>query len=219
MKNYVSTGDHLTVRAPSDIKSGDFVVMNEVFGFTQADAKEGEIFALVRRGEFSVDLPGQPSAFVPVFVTPGGQLTTSASGNRRIGMTGASGDTVILQESFDESSSGGGENAGDGGDPGEGGISPFLSLSHNPADPVSGEELTVYVNWVDNATGLPLSFPGFDDMQFIMNGTDVSGSDLNVEWPFIRYTPTEPGDLNVSVTLTSDETGETRTATRLISVS
>lgn len=214
MKNYVSTGDHLTVRAPSDIKSGDFVVMNEVFGFTQADAKEGEIFALVRRGEFSVDLPAQTGAFVPVFVTPSGQLTASASGNRRVGMTGASGDTVILQEAFGGSASGGGENPGDPGDPGNGGGSPQLTLQFIPAFPSSGEEMTILLNVTDGSG--PVQIDSIDDIMVLLNGEDVDPSDLIIDLPTINYTPNSSGDLNVSVTVSAG--GQQLTANRYVEI-
>lgn len=215
MKNYVSTGENLSVRANSAIKSGQFVVMGEAFGFAISDAAEGDLFALTRRGEYRVDLPGQPGAFVPVFVTASGQLTTSASGNRRIGMTGASGDTVILQEAFGGSASGGAENPGDGGDPGNGGGgSPQLSLQFIPAFPSSGEEMTILLN-VSDGSG-PVQIDSIDDLMVLMNGEDVDPSDLIIDLPTINYMPAASGDLNISVTVTAG--GQQLTSNRFVEI-
>lgn len=100
MKNYVSSGESLSVRATSEVKSGDFVVLGEAFGFAVSDAAVDDLFALSRKGEFRVDFPALTAAFAPVFVDEIGELTLVADGNKRVGMTGAEGTSVILQEAF-----------------------------------------------------------------------------------------------------------------------
>lgn len=100
MKNYVSSGESLTVRATSEIKSGQFVVMGEAFGFAVSDAAIDDLFALSRKGEFRIDFPALTPAFAPVYADELGELTLVAEGNKRVGMTGAEGTSVILQETF-----------------------------------------------------------------------------------------------------------------------
>jgi|GEM_PF-4444391 len=39
MKNYIQPGDSITVPAPADVKSGDLVVVGDLFGVAQFSAK------------------------------------------------------------------------------------------------------------------------------------------------------------------------------------
>lgn len=52
MKNFVQSGDVITVAAPANVQSGDFVKIGSLFGFAQADAAIGEDVALATRGVF-----------------------------------------------------------------------------------------------------------------------------------------------------------------------
>lgn len=52
MKNYIQSGDVITVSAPENVTSGDFVAIGELFGFAQADASVGEDVAIATRGVF-----------------------------------------------------------------------------------------------------------------------------------------------------------------------
>lgn len=56
MKNYVQTGDILTLSAPADVSSGGIVVVGTLVGVAQVDAVAGDPVAVVRRGVFA-DLP------------------------------------------------------------------------------------------------------------------------------------------------------------------
>lgn len=70
MRNYVNAGDNVTTLATEAVKSGDFVMINNGFGFAQTDADEGEEFALVRKGVFRVDVvtaAADVDQFVPIF--------------------------------------------------------------------------------------------------------------------------------------------------------
>lgn len=54
MKNYIQSGDVITVAAPADVSSGDFVAIGALFGVAQASAMAGEDVALATRGVFQL---------------------------------------------------------------------------------------------------------------------------------------------------------------------
>lgn len=79
MKNYVSSGDILTLVAPEGgVKSGRFTMVGTLCGYPQADAAEGEKFALKTLGVYveTVAADAPITAGTPVY-WDGLQLTTT----------------------------------------------------------------------------------------------------------------------------------------------
>lgn len=87
MKNYIQPGDNITVPAPSDVTAGDLVKVGAIVGVAVSDAKSGELVTLVRKGVFTLaKVSAQAWAqFAKVYITSGGELTTTASGNTLVG--------------------------------------------------------------------------------------------------------------------------------------
>ncbi len=54
MKNYVQTGDNLTLAAPYDVASGDGALVGSIFGVAAGDAVSGDDVDLVTRGVFEM---------------------------------------------------------------------------------------------------------------------------------------------------------------------
>ncbi|MCC7482769.1 MAG: DUF2190 family protein [Hyphomicrobiales bacterium] len=54
MKNYIQTGDNLTLPAPYDVDSGDGALVGSIFGVAAGDAATGEDVDLVTRGVFEL---------------------------------------------------------------------------------------------------------------------------------------------------------------------
>lgn len=54
MKNYIQTGDSLTLPAPYDVDSGDGALVGSIFGVAAGDASTGEDVDLVTRGVFEL---------------------------------------------------------------------------------------------------------------------------------------------------------------------
>ncbi|MFT0875726.1 capsid cement protein [Rhodopseudomonas sp. G2_2311] len=54
MKNFVQPGDSITVPAPSDVLSGDGVLVGSLFGVANADADSGSDVVLSTEGVFSL---------------------------------------------------------------------------------------------------------------------------------------------------------------------
>lgn len=80
MKNYVQSGDVVTVTAPVAVASGGFLSIGELSGFAQADAAQGADVALATRGVFdaAIDNAAIPSTGSPIFTPDGDTLTAAA---------------------------------------------------------------------------------------------------------------------------------------------
>lgn len=88
MKNYIQSGDTITVPAPADVKSGDLVVVGELFGTAEFSAAAGDPVEITTKGVFA--LPKVPAQAWTVgvklyYVAADKQLTTTATGNTFIG--------------------------------------------------------------------------------------------------------------------------------------
>lgn len=88
MKNYVHPGDTITVVAPSNVASGDLVIIGGLVGVAVADADSGAEVEIMTRGVF--DLPktsAQAWATVglAIYGTTSGPATTSTSDTTLIG--------------------------------------------------------------------------------------------------------------------------------------
>jgi len=60
MRNYIQTGDHLTLPAAKVCKSGDPVLIGNLFGMATHDAAKGEPLTIMTTGVF--ELPKQAAA-------------------------------------------------------------------------------------------------------------------------------------------------------------
>lgn len=54
MKNYIQSGDVMTVPAPAAVSSGDLVIVGSLIGVAQADAASGADVAIVTTGVFEL---------------------------------------------------------------------------------------------------------------------------------------------------------------------
>ena len=54
MKNYVQTGDNLTLPAPYDVDSGDGALIGSIFGVAAGDADSGDDVDFLTRGVFEL---------------------------------------------------------------------------------------------------------------------------------------------------------------------
>lgn len=88
MKNYIESGDALTIPAPAAVKSGGVVVIGALIGIAAADAASGEDVAVATRGVF--DLPKEAALAIslgaPVFWdATAGAVTTDDTGTVPLG--------------------------------------------------------------------------------------------------------------------------------------
>lgn len=83
MKNYVNSGEIVTIIAPRDVLSGELLVVGELVGFAQSDAAEGSLVALVAEGVYTVGVTADAAISVgdPIYKN-GDDLTATESGNR-----------------------------------------------------------------------------------------------------------------------------------------
>ena len=79
MKNYVQSGDVITVTADRDIASCELVVAGALVGYAQADALTGAQVAIVTEGVFRVNVAAAAAVSVgDVIYIDGQTLTTEA---------------------------------------------------------------------------------------------------------------------------------------------
>ncbi|MFP7570396.1 DUF2190 family protein [Marivita sp. S2033] len=89
MKNYVQTGDNITIPATVAVTSGEVVIAGELIGVAAGDAGIGETVDLVTRGVFNMSKVGVDAFTIgaPVFYDEAvGLVTTEAAGNPEIGL-------------------------------------------------------------------------------------------------------------------------------------
>lgn len=88
MKNYIETGDTLTVPAPAAVKSGGVVIAGQLAGVAATDAAGGEAVAVRTRGVF--DLPKAAAQAVTLgaaihWDAAASVATTTSAGNTLLG--------------------------------------------------------------------------------------------------------------------------------------
>lgn len=86
MKNYIESGDIITVTAPANTKAGDLVEVGKLVGVACADADSGKPVNIKTSGVFTVKKVSAQAWTVgaPVYVD-GSEATTTASTNTPIG--------------------------------------------------------------------------------------------------------------------------------------
>jgi len=99
MRNYIQPGKSLTVEAPSDVESGDGVLVGKLFGVAANDADSGEEVVIHTEGVF--ELPkesagsGQDWSAGDALYWDDSEdrLTTTASGNIQVAFAAADADS------------------------------------------------------------------------------------------------------------------------------
>ncbi|MGX7741549.1 DUF2190 family protein [Rhodopseudomonas parapalustris] len=81
MKNFVQSGDLITVPAPADVKSGDGVQVGSLFGIAAADAASGADVVLNTEGIYTLPKTSAQAwtRGVPVFWDAENRVATTAA--------------------------------------------------------------------------------------------------------------------------------------------
>lgn len=88
MKNYIQPGDSITVPAPADVKSGDLVVVGDLFGVAQFSAASGDPVEIATKGVFGLPKVSAQAWSVGAkvyYVAADKNVSTTATGNTFIG--------------------------------------------------------------------------------------------------------------------------------------
>lgn len=89
MKNYVDSGDTVTLTAPAAVASGAGVLIGSLFGVAQNAAENGASLVIVTKGVFDLTKVGSQAWTVGAKVywdAGNARCTTVASGNTLIGV-------------------------------------------------------------------------------------------------------------------------------------
>lgn len=101
MKNFVQPGKTLTLTAPTGgVVSGNFYKIGAVFGVAVQSAAEGAAFDLETGGVYDLAKTAGNTfaAGADVYATPAGVMTSTASGNTKVGAAvaaAAAGDATV----------------------------------------------------------------------------------------------------------------------------
>jgi predicted RecA/RadA family phage recombinase len=86
MKNYIQTGDIVTVTAPANVAAGDLVEVGKLVGVAVADAASGKPVNIKTSGVFTVKkVSAQAWTVGAALYVADGEATTTASTNTFIG--------------------------------------------------------------------------------------------------------------------------------------
>lgn len=88
MRNYIQPGKTVTVPAPADVKSGDLVVVGDLFGVAEFSAAEGDPVEIATEGVFELPKVAAQAWTVGAkiyYIAADKVLTTAATGNTFIG--------------------------------------------------------------------------------------------------------------------------------------
>ena len=89
MKNYIQSGDVVTIPAPAAVSSGDVVIAGSLIGVAQSDAASGAAVAIATTGVFELAKTDSQAWTVgaPIYwdATPG-EATTVSTDNTLIGV-------------------------------------------------------------------------------------------------------------------------------------
>ncbi|MFW8636705.1 DUF2190 family protein [Cribrihabitans pelagius] len=89
MKNFIQSGENISLVAPADVLSGAGVLVGSLFGVATADALTGETVTIVRRGVFELPKLSAQAWTVGAKVywnDTAKECTTVASGNTLVGL-------------------------------------------------------------------------------------------------------------------------------------
>ena len=97
MKNYLHSGDVLSVPTPAAVSSGGVVIVGQIKGIAVTDAASGALVAVQTRGVFT--LPKEAALAVTLgaaiyWDASPGVATTTASGNTALGYATAAADAA-----------------------------------------------------------------------------------------------------------------------------
>lgn len=86
MKNYIESGDVVTLPAPAAVSSGDLVAVGKLHGVAQTNAESGADVALATRGVFELPKASAQAWTVGAKIYwDGTECTTTATSNTLIG--------------------------------------------------------------------------------------------------------------------------------------
>lgn len=88
MKNYIQPGKTITVPAPADVKSGDLVVVGDLFGVAEFSAAVGDPVEIATEGVFELPKVAAQAWTVGAkiyYVAADKQLSSTAGSNLFIG--------------------------------------------------------------------------------------------------------------------------------------
>jgi predicted RecA/RadA family phage recombinase len=88
VKNFVQTGDTITVPAPADVSSGDLVMVGKLFGVAAFDADSGDDVEITTKGVFTLPKTSAQAWTVGAAVywdATNSVVTTTSTSNTLIG--------------------------------------------------------------------------------------------------------------------------------------
>lgn len=87
MKNFISSGDIITVTAPAAVASGDLVVVGKLFGVACTDAESGAPVEIKTSGVFELAKTSAEAWTVgaAIYATADGTATTTSTSNTFVG--------------------------------------------------------------------------------------------------------------------------------------
>nr|CAD6606410.1 hypothetical protein RKHAN_01867 [Rhizobium sp. Khangiran2] len=87
MKNFISTGDIITVTAPANVSSGDLVIVGTLAGVAVTDAASGAPVEIMTAGVFELAKTSAQAWTVgaAIYATSAGVATTVSTDNTLVG--------------------------------------------------------------------------------------------------------------------------------------
>lgn len=86
-KNFIQRGETITVTAPYDVSSGDGVMVGDIFGIAQFDAKSGEEVEIATTGVFElakISAQAWASVGTAIYWDAGNKVVTSTAGTNKL---------------------------------------------------------------------------------------------------------------------------------------
>lgn len=87
MKNFIQTGDVITVTAPADVSAGDGVLVGDIFGVAVTDAKSGAAVEIKTTGVFEMaktNAQAWAAVGTALYWDNSGKLVTSTAGTNKL---------------------------------------------------------------------------------------------------------------------------------------
>lgn len=81
MRNFIQTGDIVTVAAPANVSSGDGVLVGTLFGIAATDAESGDDVAIKTMGMFTLPKASAQAWTVGALIYWDGSVATTADGS------------------------------------------------------------------------------------------------------------------------------------------
>lgn len=101
MQNFVQRGDVITIAAPANVSSGDFVVVGKLCGVAATDAVSGDDVEITTCGVFELPVTGLTQGAVVYWDTTPGALTGTSTDNFRVGVAVAASGAATTRVRLD----------------------------------------------------------------------------------------------------------------------